>query len=116
MADVTLETLAESFQTHLVDCLEVRREANRATDANTLALKAVQGEIKEFKKLPMKAVRWIGGIVISAAITVSVTQYLTTQHVEHVAQTTATVATATASDQRQIIHRLDQIQYPFGNQ
>jgi len=113
MSEVTVETLAQSLQTHLTDCMEVRKDTNLAMEANTRALKSVQTEIAEFKKLPMRAVGWIAAIVLGSVASVLTQNFLLHQDAVKTAHATEIAATSAATGQAQIVHRLDQIQYPF---
>lgn len=66
----TLRDIEVRLTAHEAECLTVRRET-------VAGIKAVADKIDNIEKLPMKAVKWLGGIVVIAAITNIVTTYLT---------------------------------------
>jgi hypothetical protein len=68
----TLRDIEVRLSAHEAECLAVRRET-------VAGIKAVADKIDNIEKLPMKAVRWLGSIIVVAAITNIVTTYLTHQ-------------------------------------
>ena len=81
---------------HEAECLTVRRE--------TMAgIKTVADKIDNIEKLPMKAVRWLGGIVVIAAITNIVTTYLTHQESAPKIDQAAASSTQAAQAQQQTL-------------
>ena len=68
----TLEGLHVMIQSHLEDCYDVRRETNQT-------LERLVGKLDNIEKLPMRAVKWIAGVVIVAAITTITTNYVNSQ-------------------------------------
>ena len=68
----TLEGLHAMLQSHVADCYDVRRETNQT-------LQRLVGKLDNIEKLPMRAVKWIAGVVIVAAITTITTNYVNSQ-------------------------------------
>lgn len=94
----------ETRQTkHEAECLTVRRETK---DAIGLVTK----EIADFKQLPMKAVRWIGGIVVMAAVTQLVVGYMNNQAATEKVDKAALSAQQAASGVQQANGKLSAIQ------
>lgn len=86
---VRLEKVAEQVHSHMRDC--------SAMNVQTAAtLQKIDGRIENIEKMPMKAVRWIGGIVIASTISVSVQNYLFHEDTARKTQEAADRATVAA--------------------
>lgn len=99
----SVEALARTLREHVTECSDVRRENTRAMQTLADAVKGVQTEISAFKALPMKAVRWLGGIVVAAAVTLLVQNFMLHQESTAKAQQAALEATQAAGNTDKVL-------------
>lgn len=76
----TLTSISAQLSAHIKDCGETRTRTNAA-------LEKVAAGLDEIKGIPMKAIRWIGGLIVVATVTGVVQNAI--QHRETVQQTQA---------------------------
>jgi predicted DNA repair protein MutK len=100
---VKLEHAIGRLDSHIVGC-DLRASAYaQATTELTEAVSAVRAEIAGFKALPMKAVRWLGGIIVMAAVTLLTQNFILHQESTAKAAQAASAATVAASDTNQAL-------------
>jgi len=101
---LTLESVSHELTRHVDTC-----EAQGI--ANAKVLESIAHRIEAIEKLPMMAVRYLGGIVVTAALTLLTQNFLLHQSTEKAAQTAATAAntaaSTTATSQAVIVRKLD---------
>ena len=100
---VDVDTLAESLAKHLSD---YRTERLQTTEA----LKQINDQITEFKALPMKAVTYLGGIVVTAAVTLMVQNYFLHEQTQQSSQAAQVQAHAAAIVGAQTLSKLNTIE------
>lgn len=106
---------------HLKECVEERAEtrdavvklsrsqADLGASLNDFGggMKAIASEIEAFKKLPMKAVRWLGAIVVGAVVTVLVQNFMLHEDTSHKVDSATSEASQAAAGSRAVVQRLD---------
>lgn len=97
--------LSDQLGTHLRECAANAGATLAAQRETNTALKSIADKVDAFEKLPMKAVRWLGGIVVVAIVTVLVQNVML--HAD-----TANKATQAAQGQAQVIRKLDAMAPP----
>ena len=101
---VRLERVSGQLDAHLSEC-------STANIATATALKTIADKIESFERLPMKAVRWLGGIVLAAAITLLVQNFMLHQDTSDKAQAAVVAANQAATGQAVIVQKLDQLKH-----
>lgn len=95
---VKLEASIGALNTHLAECALIRRETTQAMENLAGAVNGVRAEVKELKGTPMKAVRWLGAIIVAGAALTNIVTYVTQQETAHKAteavETSASTSTA----------------------
>jgi hypothetical protein len=100
---IRLERVSGQIDGHIESC-ELRADAaTKAMGELATAVTAVKTEITEFKALPMKAVRWLGGIVIIAAVTLLTQNFILHQESTAKATQAASEATVAAGNTNQVL-------------
>ena len=87
---VSLDTIAQRLDDHLENCA-------KATADTSLALKELSAEVAEIKQLPVKALRWVAGIVLTAVLTLLTQNFFLHQETAKKADVAAAQASSAAS-------------------
>lgn len=85
-----MDTIAARLEDHLENCA-------KATADTSLALKQLSAEIAEIKQLPVKALRWVAGIVLTAVLTLLTQNFFLHQETAKKADVAAQQASSAAS-------------------
>lgn len=87
---VSLDTIAQRLDDHLENCA-------KASSDTSLALKELSAEVAQIKELPVKALRWVAGIVLTAVLTLLTQNFFLHQETAKKADVAAAQASSAAS-------------------
>ncbi len=96
MPEKTLRILARELKEHVDGCAT-------ASASFAASMLEIQRDIAEIKALPMRAVRWLGGIIVVAVVTVLVQNFLLQQQTNKTAAVAATQAQQTDAKVSQLL-------------
>lgn len=82
--------MARQLQNHLQDCYEVRK----TTDATLIRL---EKKVDTITQLPMRTLKWIGGLIVGAVVTILVQNFMLSQEAAQKAAQTQLAASQSAA-------------------
>lgn len=106
---IRLEQVAGELAVHVRECGTATLAAAKASEKTAQALISIAARIESIEKTPMRAVRWIGGIVIASTIGVCVQNYVSHEDTNHRSDQVAATAAASEQSTQLLVQRLNQL-------